>query len=151
MELELIDSLDLIFICFSRYSSSSTPTVPYSTADILYGSEVNSRPPAEELRQNSLDLEKSKELSRLKAKDLEQHPNNRRPNSKSASRKSLSVEAGMASLIEPRYEISNNVVCATSKATDQPAHMRSLIRAIASRLNLVTFELLTELHLEFLI
>ena len=27
-----------------------------------------------------------------------------------------------------------NVVCATSKATDQPAHMRSLIRAFASRL-----------------
>ena len=28
---------------------------------------------------------------------------------------------------EPRHEISNNVVCATSKASDQPAHMRSLI------------------------
>lgn len=74
-------------------SSSSTPTVPYSTADILYGSEVNSKPPIEELRQNSLDLERSKELSRLKSKELEQHPNNRRPNSKSASRKSLSIEA----------------------------------------------------------
>ena len=35
----------------------------------------------------------------------------------------------------PRHEISNNVVCATSKASDQPAHMRSLIRAFASRLN----------------
>ena len=31
--------------------------------------------------------------------------------------------------------ISNNVVCATSKASDQHAHMRSLIRAFASRLN----------------
>ena len=40
-------------------------------------------------------------------------------------------------LIEPRYEISNNVVCATSKASDQPAHMRSLIRAFASRLNIL--------------
>ena len=30
---------------------------------------------------------------------------------------------------EPVHEISNNVVCATSKASDQPAHMRSLIRA----------------------
>ena len=36
---------------------------------------------------------------------------------------------------EPRHEISNNVECATSKASDQPAHMRSLIRAFASRLN----------------
>ena len=34
---------------------------------------------------------------------------------------------------EPVYEISNNVVCATSKASDQPAHTRSLIRAFASR------------------
>ena len=36
---------------------------------------------------------------------------------------------------EPVHEISNNVVCATSKATDQPAHTRSLIRAFASRLS----------------
>ena len=36
---------------------------------------------------------------------------------------------------EPRHEISNNVVCATSKASDQSAHTRSLIRAFASRLN----------------
>ena len=46
---------------------------------------------------------------------------------------------------EPRHEISNNLVCATSKASDQtarlPAHTRSLIRA---------FALLTEHHLEFL-
>ena len=34
---------------------------------------------------------------------------------------------------EPRHEISKNVVCATSKASDQPAHTRSLIRAFASR------------------
>ena len=33
------------------------------------------------------------------------------------------------------FEISNNVVCATNKASDQPAHTRSLIRALASRLN----------------
>ena len=38
---------------------------------------------------------------------------------------------------EPRHEISNNVVCATSKASDQPAHMRSLLRAFASRLNIL--------------
>ena len=32
--------------------------------------------------------------------------------------------------IEPVHEISNNVVCATSKASDRPVHMRSLIRAL---------------------
>ena len=31
------------------------------------------------------------------------------------------------------HEISNNVVCATSKFSDQPAHMHSLIRALASQ------------------
>ena len=36
---------------------------------------------------------------------------------------------------EPVHEISNNVVCATSIASDQPAHTRSLIRAFASRLS----------------
>ena len=40
-------------------------------------------------------------------------------------------------IIEPVYEISNNVVCATSKASDQPAHTRSLIRAFASRLSIL--------------
>ena len=40
-------------------------------------------------------------------------------------------------IIEPRHEISNNAVCATSKASDQPAHTRSLIRAFASRLNIL--------------
>ena len=38
---------------------------------------------------------------------------------------------------EPVSEISNNVVCATSKASDQPAHKRSLIRAFASRLSIL--------------
>ena len=36
-----------------------------------------------------------------------------------------------------RNEISNNVVCAASKGSDQPAHMRCLIRATASRLNIL--------------
>ena len=40
-------------------------------------------------------------------------------------------------LIKPVHEISNNVVCATSKASDQPAHTRSLIRAFASRLSIL--------------
>ena len=48
--------------------------------------------------------------------------------------------------LEPRHEISNIVVCATSKGSDQPAHTRSLIRAFVCRLNKV----LTEHHLEFL-
>ena len=47
---------------------------------------------------------------------------------------------------EPRHEISNNVVCATSKGSDQPAHMRSLIRAFTGRLNF----LWTLSYLEFL-
>ena len=33
-------------------------------------------------------------------------------------------------------EISSNVVCATSKASDQPAHTGSLIKAFASPLNI---------------
>ena len=37
---------------------------------------------------------------------------------------------------EPVHEISNNVAYATSKASDQPAHTRSLIRAFASRLSI---------------
>ena len=38
---------------------------------------------------------------------------------------------------EPWHVISNNVVSATSKASDQPAHTRSLIRAFPSRLNIL--------------
>ena len=38
---------------------------------------------------------------------------------------------------EPVHEISNNVVSATNKASDQPAHTRSLIRAFASRLSVL--------------
>ena len=40
-------------------------------------------------------------------------------------------------LYEPVHEVSNNVVCATSKASDQPAHTRSLIRAFPSRLSIL--------------
>ena len=38
---------------------------------------------------------------------------------------------------EPVHEISDNVVCATSKASGQPTHTRSLIRAFACRLNII--------------
>ena len=34
----------------------------------------------------------------------------------------------LAWIYEPRHEISNNVVCANSKASNQPAHTHSLIR-----------------------
>ena len=44
---------------------------------------------------------------------------------------------GEGIIIEPVHEISNNVICATSKASDQPAHTRSLIRAFASRLSIL--------------
>ena len=37
----------------------------------------------------------------------------------------------------PWHDISNSVVCAASKGSDQPAHMCSLIRAFASGLNIL--------------
>ena len=43
----------------------------------------------------------------------------------------------MTTIFEPSHEISINVAIATSKASDQPAHMRSLIRAFTSRLNIL--------------
>ena len=43
----------------------------------------------------------------------------------------------LESLNEPLHEIPNNVVCATSRASDQPAHTGILIRAFASRLNIL--------------
>ena len=38
---------------------------------------------------------------------------------------------------EPVHEFSNNVVCETSKASDQPAHTRSLMRAFACLLSIL--------------
>ena len=40
-------------------------------------------------------------------------------------------------IIEPQHVISNNVVCATSKASDQPAQTRSLIWGFASHLTIL--------------
>ena len=52
---------------------------------------------------------------------------------------------------EPRREISNNAICATSKASDQPAQTRRLIRTFTTRLKYsMSVKLLTEYHLEFL-
>ena len=45
---------------------------------------------------------------------------------------------------------SNNVVCVTSKGSDQPAQTRNLIRAFARRLNILSVKLLTEHLLEVL-
>ena len=40
-------------------------------------------------------------------------------------------------LNEPQHGISNNEVCANSKASDQPEHTRSLIRALTSHLRIL--------------
>ena len=45
-----------------------------------------------------------------------------------------SHNAFFAPINGPQYEISNNVVCASTKGLDQPAHLCSLIRAFASPL-----------------
>ena len=51
----------------------------------------------------------------------------------------------MKLLFEPVHEISNNVVCATNIASDQPAHTLCLSLEYS-----MTVKLLTEHHLEFL-
>ena len=38
---------------------------------------------------------------------------------------------------EPCHDISINVICETSKGSDQSAHIHRLIRAFASRLNIL--------------
>ncbi|WAR24019.1 hypothetical protein MAR_037688 [Mya arenaria] len=76
-----------------RVLSSSTPTVPYSTADILYGNEVNGAGRSssnDDPRQNSFgELERGKSKSR----DLD-NPNNRRPNSRNGKQKAISIDTG---------------------------------------------------------
>ena len=44
-------------------------------------------------------------------------------------------------IIEPRNDIYNNVACATSEGSGQPAHMRSLIKAFASCMNILSVKL----------
>ena len=53
-------------------------------------------------------------------------------------------------VFEQWHEIPNYVVCATNKASDQPAHTRSLIRAFASCLHIFSVELLIKHPLEIL-
>ena len=45
-------------------------------------------------------------------------------------------DVGRSAVSEPQHEISNNVVSATSKGSDKPAHTRSLIRALTGCLNI---------------
>ena len=52
----------------------------------------------------------------------------------------------MLALSEPLHEISNNVACATSKGSDQPAHMRLCCSLKYS----MSVKLLTEQPLEFI-
>ena len=47
------------------------------------------------------------------------------------------VSLALTLIIEPVHEISDNFARVTSKASDQPAHSRSLIRAFASRLSIL--------------
>ena len=52
--------------------------------------------------------------------------------------KTIAADGKMLEItFEPVHEISNSVLCATSKASDQPAHTRSLIRAFSSRLSIL--------------
>ena len=87
--------LDIVIPC----SSSSTPTVPYSTADILYGSDVHgggsrNNIGAEDMRQNGcMDSDRTKDGMRQKVKDID-NPNNRRPNSKNGKQRPISIDTG---------------------------------------------------------
>ena len=45
--------------------------------------------------------------------------------------------SSLQKVIELRHDNSNNVVCAISKGSDQPAHTRCLLRSSASRLSAV--------------
>lgn len=74
-------------------SSSSTPTVPYSTADILYNSDVPPSPQLDDSRQNSfLEFSKSRERNNSRELTGDQQGSSRRPSSKSGSRRSYSIE-----------------------------------------------------------
>ena len=54
-----------------------------------------------------------------------------------ASCKIVQTEVFFNKINEPRHEISNNVVCVTSKGSDQPAHTGSPIRAFTCHLNIL--------------
>ena len=49
----------------------------------------------------------------------------------------VSIYVSADTKFEPRHEISNDVVCATSKSSDPPERTHSLTRDIACRLNIL--------------
>ena len=51
--------------------------------------------------------------------------------------KTVNLHAHWVLIFEPQHEITNNVLCSTHKCSDQPAYMRSPVRAFASRLNIL--------------
>ena len=65
------------------------------------------------------------------------HPYTRQPHKITQVREKWMDRLIYNLIIEPRHDIPINVVCATSKASDQPAHTRSLIRAFAGHLNIL--------------
>ena len=66
--------------------------------------------------------------------DVKQHTEGTKKSTRTVH---LIIAVILQCIYELRIEISNNVVCATSKASDQPAHTRSLIRAFASSLHII--------------
>ena len=80
---------------------------------------------------NSLDLENLRRLAK---------PNQGQtgiPRINNVSERPTLRPMSRKNIIQAWLEISNNVVCGTSKVSDQPAHMHSLIRAFANRLNIL--------------
>ena len=81
--------------------------------------------------QLAIQVGKSMNAKFYRKKNLENMSNSTR----NVDRRQTSVVFICYNIIEPVHEVSSNAVCATSKASDQPAHTRSLIRAFASRLS----------------
>ena len=66
-------------------------------------------------------------------KVIRQHPKIQMLNPLQSNEISVKFDAVIP--FEPWHEISNNLVCVTSKSSDQPAHTCRLIRAFSGRLN----------------
>ena len=60
--------------------------------------------------------------------------NSRSIDKTTSSELTAGIASGELMIQEPRHEISNNVVYATSKASDQPVYTCSQIRVFATRL-----------------
>ena len=81
--------------------------------------------------------ERVQEMSQLAHRRLTQDSVKKRHRTNTVKQLALSLSPFLSNIIELWHVISNNVVGATSKGSDQPAHRRSLIRAFASRLNIL--------------